>query len=349
MQVLVTEDGDDTFVRAASITGGGGRVEGLGRARRNPSTPETGNETAMARATARRDRRDGCGPALRRRHFDAAMTTFSVHQWSDLRAGLREMRRVARGPVIVLTYDPDRVRDFRLYAYAPLVLDTETRRYPPIADIADALCGHVTVEAVPSPIDCRDGFGEAYYARPGLLLDPGARRANSAWSFVPEDVAEQYVDLLRRDLRSGAWDERYGALRAQPSFDGSLVLLRSVPVRGTAGAPLGPITTGRAGIAVHGDEGAVARRVGWLSSVSGVEQAGVAGAGGGLGAGGDAELAEDPCHVRGPAGSLVRLTRPAHSSGRASVRAAWPAHAVRNVSRSRSPGVWPMRMRSSGK
>ena len=24
--------------------------------------------------------------------FDAAMTTFSAHQWSDLRAGLREMR-----------------------------------------------------------------------------------------------------------------------------------------------------------------------------------------------------------------------------------------------------------------
>src|SRR5947209_15818289 len=47
--------------------------------------------------------------------FDAAMTTFSVHQWSDLRAGLREMRRVARGPVAVLTCDPDLVRDFWLY------------------------------------------------------------------------------------------------------------------------------------------------------------------------------------------------------------------------------------------
>jgi hypothetical protein len=31
------------------------------------------------------------------------MTTFSVHQWSDLKAGLLEVRRVARGPVVVLT------------------------------------------------------------------------------------------------------------------------------------------------------------------------------------------------------------------------------------------------------
>ncbi len=42
--------------------------------------------------------------------FDAAMTTFSVHQWGDLRAGLQELRRVTRGPVVILTCDPDLVR-----------------------------------------------------------------------------------------------------------------------------------------------------------------------------------------------------------------------------------------------
>ncbi|GAA3132567.1 hypothetical protein JOF29_005231 [Kribbella aluminosa] len=38
--------------------------------------------------------------------FDAAMATFTVHQWSDLGAGLVEVRRVTRGPVVVLTCDP---------------------------------------------------------------------------------------------------------------------------------------------------------------------------------------------------------------------------------------------------
>jgi ubiquinone/menaquinone biosynthesis C-methylase UbiE len=56
--------------------------------------------------------------------FDAAMTTFSVHQWSNLRAGPEEMRRVTRGPVVILTCDPDLVRTFWLYEYAPEVLDT---------------------------------------------------------------------------------------------------------------------------------------------------------------------------------------------------------------------------------
>ena len=161
--------------------------------------------------------------------FDAAMTTFSVHQWSDLKAGLREMRRVARGPVIVLTCDPDLVRDFWLYAYAPLVLDTEARRYPALKDITEALGGRTTVERVAIPADCVDGFNEAYYARPEQLLDPGARQACSAWSFVEPALQEQYIDGLRHDLDSGLWDERYGALRQQPSFNGSLVLVRAVP------------------------------------------------------------------------------------------------------------------------
>ncbi|MCP2163420.1 class I SAM-dependent methyltransferase [Goodfellowiella coeruleoviolacea] len=161
--------------------------------------------------------------------FDAAMTTFSVHQWSDVAAGLREMRRVATGPVLVLTCDPQRVRDFWLHEYAPLVLDTEARRYPAIEDITRILGGTVTVEPVPIPLDCTDGFNEAYYGRPERLLDPGARQACSAWSFVAEATRAHYVDQLRADLDSGAWDQRHGHLRRQPEFTGSLVLVRALP------------------------------------------------------------------------------------------------------------------------
>ncbi|WP_031512139.1 class I SAM-dependent methyltransferase [Streptomyces sp. NRRL F-5123] len=160
--------------------------------------------------------------------FDAAMTTFSIHQWSDTAAGLHEMRRVSRGPVVVLTCDPDLVRDFWLYAYAPLVLDTEARRYPAVAAVTEALGGHADVTAVPIPADCADGFNEAYYARPEMLLDPAARRACSAWSFVDPETAGRYTEHLRRDLADGTWDARHGALRDQPFLRGSLVLVRAV-------------------------------------------------------------------------------------------------------------------------
>jgi SAM-dependent methyltransferase len=84
--------------------------------------------------------------------FDAAMTTFSVHQWSDLRAGLREMRRVTRGPVLILTGDPQRLRRFWLNDYAPEVIDTKARRYPAVDVLADGLGGPVSATVVPVPL-----------------------------------------------------------------------------------------------------------------------------------------------------------------------------------------------------
>ncbi|MFD3998495.1 class I SAM-dependent methyltransferase [Streptomyces sp. NPDC058548] len=159
--------------------------------------------------------------------FEGAMTLFSVHQWSDVAAGLREMRRVTHGPVVVLTCDPRLVRDFWLYEYAPEVLDTEARRYPPIEAMASALGGTVTTRRVPIPLDCTDGFNEAYYGRPEMLLDPAARQACSAWSFIDDGARERFDQTLHHDLESGAWDERFGHLRTQATYEGSLVIVRA--------------------------------------------------------------------------------------------------------------------------
>ena len=161
--------------------------------------------------------------------FDAAMTTFSVHQWSDLRAGLREMRRVSRGPVVILTCDPDLVRRFWLYEYAPEVLDTEARRYPSTGKLADGLGCVTSVDQVPVPLDCSDGFNEAYYGRPEALLDPAARLSCSAWSFAGPQVHDRFTRELGRDLADGTWDRRHGHLRTQPVLDGSLILVTSRP------------------------------------------------------------------------------------------------------------------------
>lgn len=161
--------------------------------------------------------------------FDAAISTFSVHQWSDLDRGLAEVRRVTRGPVVIMTCDPALLDRFWLAEYAPEVIATEAWRYPTPARIAAALGGTTDVVPVPIPLTCVDGFGEAYYGRPELLLDPGARRANSAWSFVEPAVAEASVERLRTALADGSWDAAYGRLRTQPHFEGSLVLITSRP------------------------------------------------------------------------------------------------------------------------
>lgn len=161
--------------------------------------------------------------------FDAAMATFTVHQWQDLARGLAEMRRVTRGPVVVLSCDPTALDLFWLAEYAPEAIAVEARRYPSMQAIAEGLGGHVDILPVPIPLTCTDGFGEAYYGRPENLLDPGARLANSAWSFVDPSVGTRFVADLGRDLDNGTWDSRHGHLRTQPFFEGSLRLIVSRP------------------------------------------------------------------------------------------------------------------------
>jgi SAM-dependent methyltransferase len=163
------------------------------------------------------------------RHFDAAMATFSVHQWSRLEDGLREMRRVTRGPAVILSCDPDLVQRFWLNDYAPGVLAAEARRYPALDRMLGILGGAGEILPVQIPLTCRDGFNEAYYGRPERLLDPAARLACSAWSFVGAEMAEAYVDHLRGDLTSGKWDRKYSHLRTTPEFDGSLRLVVARP------------------------------------------------------------------------------------------------------------------------
>jgi hypothetical protein len=154
------------------------------------------------------------------------MATFTVHQWRDVHAGLREMRRVTKGPVVILTCDPTLVDEFWLNDYAAEVLKAEARRYPHLDVIRDGL-GHVDVTRVPIPLDCTDGFNEACYGRPERLLDMQARQSCSAWSFVDPAVHQRFTAQLREDLKSGRWDRIYGHLRGQPEYLGALVLVVS--------------------------------------------------------------------------------------------------------------------------
>ena len=157
--------------------------------------------------------------------FDAAMATITIHQWSDLDAGLRELRRVSRGPVVILTFDAEALLDFWLNEYVPEVIATERVRFPAIDHVVGVLGGAVEILDVPVPIDCADGFGEAYYGRPEAFLDDDVRAAQSGWVLTDPDAVARGVARLAADLGSGAWDERHGHLRTQPEHVGAVRLI----------------------------------------------------------------------------------------------------------------------------
>jgi SAM-dependent methyltransferase len=160
--------------------------------------------------------------------FDAATAFVTVHQWTDLDAGLREMRRVSRDRVVVLTAHGPALDDFWLREYLPEVIELEQRRYPPIDRIVSVLTaggGTGEVISVPIPHDCTDGFGEAYYGRPEDFLRPEVRAAQSAWVLTDQAVVARGVAALVADLADGTWDARYGGLRTLPQWHGSIRLI----------------------------------------------------------------------------------------------------------------------------
>jgi hypothetical protein len=124
-----------------------------------------------------------------------------------------------------MTFDGDAMDRFWLMDYAPEVFAHERRRMPALDRIAAGMGGGCEIRPVPVPLDCTDGFNEAYYGRPEQLLDPAVRKSQSAWGFVAPEVEERIVAGLAADLASGAWDKKHGHLRTQPWFDGSLRLI----------------------------------------------------------------------------------------------------------------------------
>ena len=186
-------------------------------------------------ATMRAQRPIGAAPALDARAealpfdddtFDAAMACVTIHHWQPPQAGLAELRRVARGPVVVFTFELDALPAWQQeHLHEGLVL--ERPRFPAIADVAQALGGRTRVERIPTAGDCEDGFFEAFWRRPEALLDPAIRASQSMWTLLEQGVEERIVAGLDEALSSGAWDAEHGHLRDLDSYDGALRLVIS--------------------------------------------------------------------------------------------------------------------------
>jgi SAM-dependent methyltransferase len=161
---------------------------------------------------------------------DAAMAILTVHHWTDPVAGLRQLRRIARGAVAVLTVDVTMLPRYWLVAeYVPEVIDIDKQCFPAIELITESLGGTSSVESVPIPSDCTDGFVEAYWARPEAFLDDHIRAVQGTWKGLPPGVESRAISMLAADLASGRWDERHGHLRRQTFWDAGLVLVVSRP------------------------------------------------------------------------------------------------------------------------
>lgn len=149
---------------------------------------------------------------------DAAMAILTLHHWSDLDTGLRELRRVAPRQV-VFYFEPFATRDVWMLDYFPeaAALPTEVDA-PGLPEISAVL--HVReVQPILVPRDCVDGFGAAFWCRPEAYLDPVVQAGMSWTALLDPDLLAAGNRRLAADLESGAWRERYAHLLELEAFD----------------------------------------------------------------------------------------------------------------------------------
>ena len=164
---------------------------------------------------------------LRDDSVDSAMSVLSLHHWAPhAEAGVREMRRVARGRVVIVTIDAEVSGEMWLMAeYLHEVAELDRRIFPPVDVIRGWLGGHAEVVVVPVPADTCDWTLMSFWAHPERVLDASARAATSGFARMTPQVVQRVVRAVTEDLRSGTWDDRHGELRRTKELDVGLRLV----------------------------------------------------------------------------------------------------------------------------
>jgi SAM-dependent methyltransferase len=149
--------------------------------------------------------------------FDVAMALWTIHHWTDLCRGLKELRRVA-GRIVIVTSSTVMNSVWLTNDYWPGMARQRRDDIQPKA-VVDVLGSPARIEPLPLPRDCTDGMGEAFWARPEAYLDANVRAGMSCFHRLTQGELEHGLARLTADLDSGAWDRRYGYLRHIDELD----------------------------------------------------------------------------------------------------------------------------------
>lgn len=157
---------------------------------------------------------------LRDNCADAALAVLTMHHWSDLAAGIAEMRRIARHRLVILTWDADVFgeRFWLVSDYLPEARAADAALAVPVELLMSLLTDPV-ITPVPVPHDCADGFAAAFWRRPHAYLDPEVQAGMSLFAKTGSTLVEAGLARLAADLHSGRWQRDYAGLLTLTQLD----------------------------------------------------------------------------------------------------------------------------------
>jgi|SRR5215469_3828830 len=157
---------------------------------------------------------------LRDNCVDAALAVLTVHHWTDVAAGIAEMRRIARRRLVLLTWDADVFgeRFWLVSEYLPEARAADAALAVPVDRLMSLLADPV-IMPVPVPHDCADGFAAAFWRRPDAYLDSAVQAGMSLFTKSGDAAVEDGLARLAADLQSGRWRREHAGLLELSQLD----------------------------------------------------------------------------------------------------------------------------------
>ncbi len=145
---------------------------------------------------------------------DGIIGSLTIHHWTDLEKGFRQLHRVLKAPgrIVIFTASPAQMKGYWLNAYFPKMLDASIQQMPSFEKLSQAMnaAGFTNLETEKYFIqkDLQDLFLYSGKHDPSLYFNPTVRNGISSFSdLANREEVEKGLEQLKIDIESGRIEE----------------------------------------------------------------------------------------------------------------------------------------------
>lgn len=157
---------------------------------------------------------------------DAVICTLAVHHFKSVESFISESKRILKsdGNLVIFTFDPNLLsdNDWLKYYFIDLhnnAMDSVLRQNVMVDLLESEFKNKSFITDFSLPSNLTDSFFRSAWKYPEKYLDSEFRNGISAFKLADEDIVNNALSKLQKDLQSGAWDKKYNYVRALEYFN----------------------------------------------------------------------------------------------------------------------------------